>query len=113
VYHFLVIRRLYIHNFRCLENFELPIAAYSSALLIGKNGAGKTTVIAFEFPPGFKEIVEEESSGGVDYICAQLIPRVGLGKYIFGLAFRAKPAIGVLDGFKNQIGHILLCAPPY
>jgi predicted ATPase len=44
VYHFDVIRRLYVHNFRCLENFELPISGQSSALLIGKNGAGKTTV---------------------------------------------------------------------
>src|ERR1700730_7932391 len=40
----LVIRRLYVHNFRCLENFELPISGQSSVLLIGKNGAGKTTV---------------------------------------------------------------------
>jgi predicted ATPase len=39
-----VIRRLYVHNFRCLENFELPISGRSSALLIGKNGSGKTTV---------------------------------------------------------------------
>src|SRR5260370_41080821 len=39
-----VIRRIYVHNFRCLENFELPISGRSSALLIGKNGAGKTTV---------------------------------------------------------------------
>jgi ABC-type cobalamin/Fe3+-siderophores transport system ATPase subunit len=39
-----VIRRLYIHNFRCLENFELPISGHSSVLLIGKNGSGKTTV---------------------------------------------------------------------
>jgi len=39
-----VIRRFYVHNFRCLENFELPIADRPSALLIGKNGAGKTTV---------------------------------------------------------------------
>jgi predicted ATPase len=39
-----VIKRLYIHNFRCLENFELPIQGRSSILLIGKNGAGKTTV---------------------------------------------------------------------
>lgn len=39
-----VIRRLYIHNFRCLENFDLPISDKSSALLIGKNGAGKSTV---------------------------------------------------------------------
>lgn len=44
MYYPLVIRRLYIHNFRCLENFELPIAGKPSALLIGKNGAGKTTV---------------------------------------------------------------------
>jgi predicted ATPase len=39
-----VIRRLYIHNFRCFENFELPLAGRSSALLIGKNGTGKSTV---------------------------------------------------------------------
>lgn len=39
-----MIRRLYVHNFRCLENFELPIFGKSSALLIGKNGAGKSTV---------------------------------------------------------------------
>lgn len=39
-----MISRLYIHNYRCLENFELPISGRSSALLIGKNGSGKTTV---------------------------------------------------------------------
>jgi len=39
-----VIRRLYVHNFRCLENFELPISGRSSTLLIGKNGSGKTTI---------------------------------------------------------------------
>jgi len=39
-----VIRRLYVHNFRCLENFELPISGQSSLLLIGKNGSGKTAV---------------------------------------------------------------------
>jgi predicted ATPase len=43
-YHPRVIRRLYIHNFRCLENFELPIRGHSSILLIGRNGAGKTTI---------------------------------------------------------------------
>jgi predicted ATPase len=37
-------RRLYIHNFRCLENFELPVARQPSILLIGKNGSGKTSV---------------------------------------------------------------------
>lgn len=39
-----MIRRLYIHNFRCVENFELPLIELSSALLIGKNGSGKTTI---------------------------------------------------------------------
>jgi ABC-type cobalamin/Fe3+-siderophores transport system ATPase subunit len=39
-----MIRRLYVHNFRCLENFELALSQSSSVLLIGKNGAGKTTV---------------------------------------------------------------------
>ncbi len=39
-----MIRRFYIHNFRCLENFELPVLGHSSVLLIGKNGSGKTTV---------------------------------------------------------------------
>lgn len=43
-YYQLVIRRLYVHNFRCLENFELSISGQSSVLLIGKNGSGKTTV---------------------------------------------------------------------
>jgi hypothetical protein len=49
VYHFVVIRRFYVHNFRCLENFELPMSRRPSTLLIGNNGAGKTTVgLAFE-----------------------------------------------------------------
>lgn len=43
-YYQFMIRRLYIHNFRCLENFELPISGQPSVLLIGKNGSGKTTV---------------------------------------------------------------------
>lgn len=37
-------RRLYVHNFRCLENFELNLSDLSSSLLIGKNGSGKSSV---------------------------------------------------------------------
>lgn len=44
VYHLSVIRRLYIHNFRCFENFELQISKQPSVLLVGRNGSGKTTV---------------------------------------------------------------------
>ena len=40
-----MIERLYAHNFRCLENFTLDLADRPSALLIGKNGSGKSTVL--------------------------------------------------------------------
>lgn len=39
-----MIRRIYIHNFRCLENFELRLDKMPSVLLIGQNGAGKTSI---------------------------------------------------------------------
>ena len=39
-----MIQRLYVHNYRCFENFELSIKELPSALLIGKNGSGKSTV---------------------------------------------------------------------
>ena len=40
-----MLHRLYIHNFRCLENFEFKPGDASSALLIGKNGSGKSTLV--------------------------------------------------------------------
>lgn len=40
-----MLQRLYVHNFRCLENFELTLNQISSALLIGKNGVGKSTIL--------------------------------------------------------------------
>ena len=39
-----MLQRLYVHNYRCLENFELILKDHSSALLIGKNGVGKSTI---------------------------------------------------------------------
>jgi len=39
-----MLQRLYVHNFRCLENFELILKELPSSLLIGKNGAGKSTI---------------------------------------------------------------------
>ncbi|MGL4499453.1 MAG: AAA family ATPase [Planktothrix sp.] len=39
-----MLHRLYVNNFRCLENFEFTTKGISSALLIGKNGSGKSTI---------------------------------------------------------------------
>lgn len=41
-----MINKLYIHHYRCLQNFELDLSNISSALLLGRNGAGKSTVFA-------------------------------------------------------------------
>lgn len=39
-----MLQRLYVHNFRCFENFEFKPDGESSLLLLGKNGSGKSTV---------------------------------------------------------------------
>lgn len=39
-----MLQRLYVHNFRCLENFEFKLEGTTSALLIGSNGSGKSTI---------------------------------------------------------------------
>jgi len=39
-----MLKRLYAHNFKCLQNFELKLDSLSSVFLLGKNGSGKTTI---------------------------------------------------------------------
>ena len=39
-----MLQRLYAHNFRCFENFEFKPQDQTAALLLGKNGCGKSTV---------------------------------------------------------------------
>lgn len=39
-----MLQRLYIHNFKTFQNFELKPEGRHSSLLLGKNGAGKSSV---------------------------------------------------------------------
>ncbi|MBL8891671.1 MAG: AAA family ATPase [Planctomycetaceae bacterium] len=39
-----MIQRLFVHNYRCFANFELELANRSSVLVIGDDGAGKSTL---------------------------------------------------------------------
>ena len=39
-----MVKRLYVNNYRCLENFELNVGNMTSALIVGRNGSGKSTV---------------------------------------------------------------------
>lgn len=41
-----MLNKLYVHHYRCLQNFEINLTDISSALLFGRNGAGKSTVFA-------------------------------------------------------------------
>lgn len=40
-----MIKSLYVDHYRCLENFTVDFADRSSVLLLGRNGAGKSTVL--------------------------------------------------------------------
>jgi predicted ATPase len=40
-----MIERVYVHNFRCLENFSVDLAGCPTALIIGKNGSGKSSFL--------------------------------------------------------------------
>jgi energy-coupling factor transporter ATP-binding protein EcfA2 len=39
-----MIERLYVNNFRCLENFSIDFNGRDSVLIIGRNGSGKSTI---------------------------------------------------------------------
>jgi ABC-type cobalamin/Fe3+-siderophores transport system ATPase subunit len=39
-----MLKKLYAHNFKCLQNFEFSPKGLNSVLLLGNNGSGKTTI---------------------------------------------------------------------
>jgi len=39
-----MIRRIYVHNYRCFQNFDFNVEGQSSVLILGKNGTGKSTL---------------------------------------------------------------------
>ncbi|MDR2869850.1 MAG: AAA family ATPase [Deferribacteraceae bacterium] len=39
-----MLQRLYVHNYRCLQNFEIKAGEEASLLFVGKNGVGKSTI---------------------------------------------------------------------
>ena len=41
-----MIERIYVHNYRCYENFTIEFEERSSVLVIGRNGTGKSTLLS-------------------------------------------------------------------
>ena len=106
VYDAPVIKRFYVHNFRCLENFELPVSGLSSALLIGNNGSGKTTVgLAFEILQRIARgtnrvgdlVKEKDFSRGRSDVPMRFEVEVELGAKTFGYGVAFK----LPEGFKE------------
>ena len=42
-----MLKRLYIHNFKCFQNFDMSFEDLNSSLFLGKNGAGKSALVQF------------------------------------------------------------------
>ena len=51
-------------------------------------------------------LVEEKCGSGVNYVASQFLPIGALRENVLRQTLRAIAAIGVLDGFKNQISNI-------
>jgi predicted ATPase len=52
-----VLRRIYVHNYKCLQNFELELQ--ETVLLLGANGAGKTAVLDIVY--GLRKLLSAEA----------------------------------------------------
>lgn len=91
-----------MNNYRCLDNFELPVGGLQSALLLGKNGTGKSTVgsalqVLQQIGRGVnrvgKLISEQDMWSGRADVPVRLELSVTLGgvHYDYGLAFELPP----------------------
>jgi predicted ATPase len=73
-----MLNKIYIHQYRCLQNFEIDLKNQHSALLLGRNGAGKSS---------FFDAVEvlQQIGRGV----TQLKDLVSAGDFAFGEMHKA------------------------
>lgn len=109
-----MLERLYVHNFRCLENFEFKPGDASSILLIGKNGSGKSTlrqVLAIFQAIGrgegqVKNLVKESdfTQGRIDVpMRLELALKFGTNSYHYSIAFDLPPGFRALRVVRESL----------
>lgn len=109
-----MLERLYVHNFRCLENFEFKPGDASSILLIGKNGSGKSTlrqVLAIMQAIGrgegqVKNLVKESdfTRGHSDVpMSFELQLKIGSNIYHYSIAFDLPPDLRTLRVMRESL----------
>ena len=62
-----MLKRIYIHNYKCLVNFELPLQ--ETVLLLGRNGVGKTAVLDAMF--GIRGLLDGRARIADSYVFPQ------------------------------------------
>ncbi len=101
-----MIKRLYVHNYRCLENFELKIGDTSSALIVGRNGAGKSTVRAVlqmlqKIGRGVNRIKNLISPGDFSHDRTDIPARIEIEAEIKGKSYRYVLVLDLPNGFRE------------
>ena len=101
-----MIKRLYVHNFRCLENFTLPISGKPSSLLIGKNGSGKSTIslvleVFQALAGGTNRVGQLVKPSDFSYGRSDVPLRFEIEVEIAGLAYQYSLAFEYPDGFRE------------
>lgn len=101
-----MIRRFYVNNYRCLDNFELPVAGLKSALLFGKNGAGKSTVghalqILQKIGRGVNRVSRLLSERDLSFGRVDIPVRLELAVTLQGQTFEYVVAFELPEGFRE------------
>ena len=101
-----MIRRIYIHNYRCFQNFDLKLDDQSSVLILGKNGTGKSTLssalrILQSIAKGDNRVKQLLSVSDFAFDQTDVPVRIELSVELNDMVYDYAVAFDLPDGFKE------------
>lgn len=101
-----MINRLYVHNYRCFENLDLNFADNSSVLILGNNGAGKSSLgsvlrILQDIGKGTNRVRDLLKAGDFSNGRTEVPVRIEISVEIGGRQFDYSIAFEMPEGFKE------------